>query len=426
MFRRITARVVLATRLLRAEGIRSLIARWRDRRLDEVRFRRFERVDSESAGARAPTLWVLPFPLQRRRGGAAIQLLVRLEELARSRPVALLQRLPSGWRCEIWGAGVERPLAREWPHTTDGELSLVLSAVRWSGASRLHFESLVDVPLALPLAAAGNGTPFGFSAHDFALFCPRPHLIEEPTGRFCGFSTDAERCARCLAAEPSPAPRSARGELDGVEIVGPGYQEARRQVASQLVAAADRIEFPSDYMRRTHLRLFPGVERRNTLIVRPQRLRGEEPEARSVLRPPRRIAFAGAVHRHKGAAEFEAVVRILTRTEGERFEWHIFGGGDPKILARLRRLKCVRVHGYFRAGSLPRHLVANRIDLVLLLSTWPEAHCLVLDECATARVPVVAFDLGAQGERVRIENLGSLVDPLDGASGVAALLDASR
>lgn len=419
------SRLALALSLLGAEGLRAVADRWHDRRLDARRARRFALSTGEllalPSSEQAQTLWILPFALQRRGGGAAIQLLVRLEQRARSGPVALLQRLPDRWRCEVWGRGTARPLAREWPLVNrspgvldaapdESQLPNLLAAVRWVGAERVHFESVVDLPLTLPLAARERGLPFGVSAHDFALFCPRPHLLEEPSGRFCGFSTDPARCARCLAATWS---------LPG------GFQEKRRALAAAVVEAADALEFPSDYMLREHLRLFPGIDRARTRVVPPQSL--AEPLAsppRAVRSPPARIAFAGAVHRHKGGPEFEAVIRSFVEQGRDDLEWHVFGGGDPELLRRLRRLPRTRVHGYFRAGSLPARLQAAAIDLVVLPSIWPEAHCLVLDECLAAGVPVLAFDLGALGERIRAGDLGGVIDPRAGAPGLAAWISA--
>ncbi len=429
----LSSRLALAVSLLRAEGPRALIARWRDRRLDAHRARAFALVGSDGSdrfnrsdrgsiallppGERSRTLWVLPFALQRRGGGAAIQLLVQLEQQALAGPVALLQRLPDRLRCELWGRGVARAVAREWPLVGGRSdtlpsipaaalLPILLDAARWVGAERLHFESVADLPLSLPLVAREHGFPFGVSAHDFALFCPRPHLLEEPGGRFCGFSTDPGRCARCL----------------GVTFRLPeGFQEARRGVAAALVEAADTLEFPSDYMLREHLRLFPGIDRARTRVRPPQSL--AEPltkPPRAVRTPPVRIAFAGAVHRHKGALEFEAVIRNFAAQGRGDLSWHVFGGGDAALLRRLRRLPRTRVHGYFGAGSLPAKLRAAEIDLVVLPSIWPEAHCLVLDECLAAGVPVVAFDLGALGERIRAGGLGGVVDPRAGAPGLVA------
>ncbi|MBP7589458.1 MAG: hypothetical protein KBA72_15985, partial [Thermoanaerobaculia bacterium] len=251
-------RLALAARLLRAEGPRALFDRWRDRRLDARRTRRFTLLPNAASGVRATTLWVLPFPLQRRRGGAAIQLLVRLEERSQQEPVALLQLLPDRLRCELWGAGVGAPLAREWPAPTVEALpALLTEAARWVGAERLHFESLVDLAADLPLALHASGLAFGLSAHDFTLFCPRPHLLEEPAGRFCNFSTDPERCARCLGASWSlPA----------------GHQERRRARMAEAISAADVLEFPSEYMRREHQRLFPDMDPARTRVVPPRSL----------------------------------------------------------------------------------------------------------------------------------------------------------
>jgi glycosyltransferase involved in cell wall biosynthesis len=400
-------RLALAAMLLRAEGARALLDRMRDRRLDARRRRasRCFRTARREPGRRRSG--VLPFALQRRRGGAAIQLLVRLEARARQEPVALLQLLPDRLRCELWGQGVETPLAREWPAPpVEGLADVVAEAASWVGAGRLHFESLVDLAADLPLAASARGLAFGLSAHDFALYCPRPHLVEEPAGQFCDFSREPDRCARCLGATwPLPA----------------GHQERRRERMAAAIAAADLLEFPSEYMRREHRRLFPGIDPARTRVLPPRSLAAPlASPPRLVRQPPARIAFAGAVHRHKGAIVFEQIVQMLAERRPRTFEWHVFGGGDPSLLLRLRRLPQTRVHGYYRAGDLPARLRAARIDLVLLPSIWPEAHCLVLDECAEAGVPVLAFDLGAPGERIRALGLGELIDPGAGAAGFAA------
>ena len=46
----------------------------------------------------------------------------------------------------------------------------------------------------------------------------------------------------------------------------------------------------------------------------------------------------------------------------------------------------------------------------------------MLGECVRARVPVLAFDLGAQGERVPDLGVGRVVPVEDGAEGIAAAL----
>jgi glycosyltransferase involved in cell wall biosynthesis len=84
----------------------------------------------------------------------------------------------------------------------------------------------------------------------------------------------------------------------------------------------------------------------------------------------------------------------------------------------------MNVRGYYRSGTLPRLLRRDRVDLALLLSIVPETYSLVLTECQAAGVPVLAFDLGAPGDRLRTEGGGLMAAPEAGAPGIASLLRA--
>ncbi|HEX6862367.1 MAG TPA: glycosyltransferase, partial [Thermoanaerobaculia bacterium] len=119
------------------------------------------------------------------------------------------------------------------------------------------------------------------------------------------------------------------------------------------------------------------------------------------------------VQAHKGALVFEEVAKRVD------LRWTVYGGGDPELLTRLRRLPKTRVRGYYRAGTLPRLLRRDGVDLALLLSIVPESYSLVLDECAAADVPVIAFRLGAVGDRL---TSGRLVPLEEGAEGIVRAL----
>jgi glycosyltransferase involved in cell wall biosynthesis len=110
---------------------------------------------------------------------------------------------------------------------------------------------------------------------------------------------------------------------------------------------------------------------------------------------------------------------VVRRMEQEGLSWSVYGGGDPELVSRLRRLPRVRVRGYYRSGTLPHLLRRDGIDLALLLSVVPESYSLTLDECLSAGVPVVAFDLGAVSERLPRLGAGELVRLETGAEGVA-------
>jgi glycosyltransferase involved in cell wall biosynthesis len=135
----------------------------------------------------------------------------------------------------------------------------------------------------------------------------------------------------------------------------------------------------------------------------------------------KRVAFVGSGLPHKGILVFDEITAGFV---GSGVEFVVLGGGDPEVLRRLRKLSGVRVRGYYREGSLPCLLVRQHIDLALLLSIVPESYSLTLSECQAAGVPVIAFDHGALGERLRTEGGGLVVALASGASGVVSAIEA--
>ncbi len=409
--------------VLRAEGWRGFGDRTLDR-LEEARRRRSFGSPAPAssllglfAALRTPVLHVAATPPAPRLGGVQAQLLARMEREARERPFALLFPTGGRWRLEV--AAPEGRRAWEWDAApSPGSFSLtdpafeeaVRRAAAAVGAELLHVEGLGGMPVASLLALARSGLRLTVSLHDFAAFCPRPHLLEEPALRFCEYSRDPQRCAACL-----------RVDLP-VEV---GWQEERRGIAAELSAAAEAVVYPSQFLRRSHLELFPGLDPARQRVSAPEIEPRDRPRPRRHGRSPGaplHVAFAGSVQPHKGALVFEEVVRHLAVEAPGAVRWTVYGGGDAGLLLRLRRLPGVRVRGSYRAGSLPRLLARDGVDLALLVSIVPESYGLTLSECRAAGVPAVAFDLGALAERLRAEGGGFLVPLADGAAGVARLL----
>jgi glycosyltransferase involved in cell wall biosynthesis len=423
-------------RVLRAEGPRAAAARALDRLADRRRGRAFALAPPTwRPRERVPVLNLLPMPPARRLGGVPMQLLARLAAEEAHRPVALLAPHRDGWRLEVAAAGERRAVALPGPSLSPIALAepaiadLVQQAMERTGSELLHVEGLANVPLAALLALRPRLPRLVLSLHDFAAFCPRPHLLERPAERFCHYCRDLDRCGRCLASD---------WPLDG------GWQGQRRQLAGRLLQAADALVFPSRFLADTYRALFPELAEaaaetisgagRGTAVA----TAGYDPP-RIVVVPPapwlppvlppappqrrvRHLAYVGSVKPHKGAAVLaEVIERLATMGTGTEPRWTIYGGGDAALLARLRSLPGVQVRGYYRAGTLPGLLSRDGVDLALLLSTWPETHSFTLDECRAAGVPALAFDHGALGERLR-DGGGILVPPEAGAAGVAAAL----
>jgi len=432
----------LVWRVLRAEGVAAVAERLRDRLAEARRRRSFRPAKAPPAGFSCAVLNLAATAPAPRLGGVQAQLRWRLAAEAERRPVALLYREPAsaggGFRLELQAGGDRRAL--RWP--PDGDLGRqprgdfkplpataltdprLERAVAWAaaccGATTVQVEGLAGMPLAslLRLRQAA-GLRLVLAIHDFAAFCPRPHLLESPAPpappRFCHYSRDSLRCERCLGRDFAGLP--------------PGYQEERRELARQLLASADAVIYPSTFLSKAHDELFAGAGRAVARVIAPAAAGTHPAPARSVRPgPPRHVAWVGAVQPHKGALVFAAAVERLAAA-GRRLRFSAYGGGDREILARWRRLPGLRVRGYYRAGSLPALLRRDRVDLALLLSVVPESYGLALDECNVAGVPVVAFDLGAPAERIVAAGSGLLLaapladDPAAAGAALAILLE---
>lgn len=386
--------VVTLRQVLEAEGWRAIRDRLLDRRADARRRARFRPAPS---GLRfeAPVLHVLATPLSRALGGVQIQFLRRLEPTAvGGEPLALLYPHGSAYRLEMRAPGSQghfailgsrRPVSPVTLEDPEWE-SAVRSAASRVGATVVHLEGVAGMPLASMVRLAEDGRwRIRLAVHDFSLYCPRPQLLEMPNSRFCDYSRNDVRCHTCLS-QSWPVPIS--------------FPLAYRQLAQRLLALAQSVTYPSDFLRRTFADLFPKLDPATQLVLEPA-----PPRPQSL--PPKalhsdgelRIAFVGSFHVHKGARVFLDLARTTREIEGRRLRWYILGGGDSMLLREARALPGVTIRGYYRAGTLSGLLRTLGIDVALLLSVWPETYGITLDECQHAGVAIACTAAGAMAER---------------------------
>jgi glycosyltransferase involved in cell wall biosynthesis len=274
----------------------------------------------------------------------------------------------------------------------------IRDAIHTTGARTIHFEGMHGVPFDAVLQLIDDGFDVIVSVHDFSLFCSRPHLLEEPAGTFCFYSQDLDRCHRCL-----------KQTWD----ISKDAQRDRRALAREILIAAKRVIFPSQFLLDQHRQLF-ALPDLSGVVIEPA-VRVPNRSAHAVA--SRAIAYAGSAKRHKGA---HMLAELSQRTNAAL---HVFGGGDEDLLRELRAYPKINVHGYYRVGELPSLLQRHRVGLVVVPSIWPEAYCLVISEAWHAGAVVVAFDLGAQAERIR-EHGGGWLAPLEsGVDGLVAIVN---
>lgn len=119
-----------------------------------------------------------------------------------------------------------------------------------------------------------------------------------------------------------------------------------------------------------------------------------------------RIAVLGAICETKGSQ----VAKALMLQSKKKFDWYLIGQiGDPQI-QRLELPNVIKT-GQYQRDNIVQILTQNEIDLVCILTIGPETFCYTLSEAMAAEIPVIAFCLGAQGERIQESQIGWTLPP---------------
>jgi glycosyltransferase involved in cell wall biosynthesis len=266
----------------------------------------------------------------------------------------------------------------------------------------VHFQHLQGLPLSLIEVAKNYGAKVIISLHDYYFWCPNYKLLS-PLGNkglsFCFFEKDDVKCAKCL-------------DLLGKKDISAEKVRKRREYVDRILCISDDIVLFSGCVQDIFYALYNSSGDKTMIIE-------HGVEAKNDLPPVHRsgsgfnVAYLGAFTYEKGADIFiEIVRRAKSRYPKDKVNFFIIGELGyhlPNDLLRLKGSKSLKVTGAYRPHEVGRLLKGEGIDLIMLLSRWPETYSYTLSEAIINGVPVMASDLGALRERVAKYAVGYLV-----------------
>jgi hypothetical protein len=221
----------------------------------------------------------------------------------------------------------------------------------------------------IALAVALRATRHMFWLHDYASICEGYNLLRNDIA-FCGAPPpDSMACRICVYGVGRPAYRAGIRSLFtaiGFHVLAPS-----RAALDIWLRAADLPHLSA----RVH----------GNCLLEPT-VAAEAPISRAKL--PVNIAFAGYPIAHKGWPAFQTLVERMRGIAAYRF--HHFS--SPATLRPMDGMVCVPV----QADRYDRHamtaaLAAHAIDLVLVLSPWPETFSFVTYEAFAAGADVITL-----------------------------------
>ncbi len=390
-------------RIFREEGMPSLQNRNKAVAEETKRIRKLAKITERDGriefGAGNPLVLnvaYLPAPFERLANHG--QLLDRLNEEKTFRTVALVYPRGDGWSLEIWSknsAGIVD--LGESPNPVE----IIAQAARLVRARIIHIEGLKGLPLHLVQSLDERDFEVVLSVHDFTPFCARPHLIEQPGGRFCEYCTNMPRCDSCL---------------QGADLGGQKNQAGYRKAGAEAIRQARILIYPSSFMQRQIQTLYPRRQagQAEVVLAPATRTSGLEPWKSD----RRNIAFVGGVQPHSGARGITQTMELILKRD-KKARGFVYGSGDSALLKQLRATKGLTAAGYYQPGTLASLLARDKIAVAVFPSIWPDPYGLVVDECLAVGVPVIAFDIGAVADRLNFWEVGRVVRRQHGAPGLA-------
>jgi len=252
----------------------------------------------------------------------------------------------------------------------------------------MEFHHLLDHHPGLMTLPALLGVPYRVTVHDYAWFCPRVTLLGGAR-RYCGEPAVAG-CEACVTAHGSALE-------EDIPVA------ALRVRAAGFLRGAQHLDAPSTDTAARMRRQFPGL----AISVVPH-----EPEPSPAPVRQRRpgqlvkVCVVGGI----GAAKGYDVLLAAAADAAERnlpLDFTVVGltDDDQRLMATGRAF----VTGPYAAHEAVELIDAQQADLAFVPTIVPETWCFSLSEAWRAGLDVLAFDIGAQAERIRRTGRGWVV-----------------
>lgn len=269
----------------------------------------------------------------------------------------------------------------------------------------VHFQNFQTLPLSIIKVAKEQGKKVVMTVHDYFLWCDNFTLLSPNNHKnrlsFCFFEKSPDICSLCLKAL-------------GYQPSSSEYIQERRRYIDILLGMVDKFIFPTEYPKSVLLSLYDSVATAKCEVIEhgidSSLIQNGGGDYYKVGNRNLNIAFLGAFRKAKGSDVFVELLNYF-KDEGD-INFFIYGRIEDYIQFSHKNLFVI---GEYMRDKIPFLLKEREIDLILLLSPWPETYSYTLTEAIVSGIPVIATDLGALRERGSKYFVGWLVpyeDPL--------------
>lgn len=259
----------------------------------------------------------------------------------------------------------------------------------------VHIHHLLGLSADIFRLAHDRKIPLCVTLHDFFMICPSVTMIDH-NDNLCIGKTSPDICRECLFSKkryPERVPK----EIDFVGIW--------RRVYGEGLLLCDKIFAPSNSAKEIFETYYPKLQGRITVIPHgTDRVEHSCSCSRREQEKGFRVAFVGGMCFEKGSRIAYEMITHKT----SHIDWYIIGGiGDRDI--QFLNQKNLHKTGWYQRSEIESIINDYGIDLICIPAMCSETFGYVLSEAIESKVPVIAADIGALGERIREYDCGWLV-----------------
>lgn len=229
--------------------------------------------------------------------------------------------------------------------------------------------------------------------HDFYAACPSPHLLNFE-GKYCGVPQDQDKCSHCLVKN--------HGWFHSwyPEKNKPAHITEWRQSFMELFGIADSISFFDQSSVKILSQAFDLDL--SKVKVTPHNINYFKCDKKMDVAGPLHIGILGTLSIGKGGNVVNAISKHIQQNNL---------GIPITVVGRsvVALPEEVFVWGDYTPNDLPEILSYRGINVILMASVVPETFSYTISEAMEMGLPIVAFDIGAQGARIKNYEFGKVI-----------------
>lgn len=261
-------------------------------------------------------------------------------------------------------------------------------------AKEFYFNEFVSYPSILDLLhifrkikQSNKYIKFTYLVHDFFCICPRLNLLNEK-GEFCNLPQNII-CDACLS-------KSYFDQTSKIEIW--------RNEWKLFLECNDEIICFSDNTSRYIVSLYDCCSHKIKVVPHKVMELGEVNFEKDNITT---IGLLGELCFHKGSGVVNSLIDFIKLNYIEDYRIVCIGNAEG-----IENDNVFISTGRYNREDIPKYVEEFKIDVFFIPSIWPETFSYTVSEIISMNIPLVSFDLGAQGDKAKNYKYGKTI-PLD-------------